>query len=452
MSGKILKLNIESFKGLVNVDLDWDNEYAIMAIIADGGLGKTSLVTFVKACLTGIVEEEDINLATQKAKGSLDFILNDKKYTVDISKTKKSETVKIRSENNMSGGKEVLRSIVGNVSFSVLSLIKLDTGKQISEFKKIFHIDTTEKAAKRKVIYDSRTLINKQIEAIKGYLVQNNVDEAFKKKIIEYQNEKELGDLPEQLKRANEISEQKLLKGQDHTNNNAKITTLNDDIFTIDKQIALLQKQKEEKQEQINNLNKENEKIMEDITVIMEESLQNPKDELEKKIKDINDFNTERNKVILTVKKIQEMEALQKQSAGKTDELIKMDEEIETYVKSKIPDLGSIKLYEKKVEEDGTVTEDREGIYFEDKPISILSTTEAISFGMKLKAAINPDGLPIILLDDFESVGSIGRAALEDMASKGWQALVAEVDSKQSNLKVVLKNNLHDTEEKVIKA
>ncbi len=115
MAGKILRAHIESFGGVTNKDIDM-SEYSVLALIADGGKGKSSIINFFTAALTGVVPDEAINAVTGKAKGFLEFIGNDgMNYRVELSTTKKSDTVRIKSANNMSGGKEVLRKVVGNV-------------------------------------------------------------------------------------------------------------------------------------------------------------------------------------------------------------------------------------------------------------------------------------------------------------------------------------------------
>lgn len=457
MSGKILRLQIEAFKGIQNLDLDWDNEYAIMALIADGGLGKSSVLEFVETCLNGIVPESAINELVKKAKGSLLFEKEGKKYTVEISKTKKSETVKIRSDNNMSGGKEVLRDIVGSVAIAPFSIMKMDADEQTEEFKKIFKIDTSALTGKRKAVYDQRTLINGQIKSIRNTLQQAQIINAegvinkeFTEKMTIYQEEKLVGDIPDKLKKAREDNE-KLGHTQNLWNQTQdKINDLENDITELDKQILLLQEQRNNKKANVDKLGQENATRLEYLKSVEPVDLS----EIEKELKEINDHNTERSRIIIHISKIQEMEELQEQSATKTKALKDFDKEIEDYIKKAIPEnLGSIKLYEPKTDpETGAVTEDRKGIYWNEKPVSILSKTEAITFGMELKSAVNPNGLSVLLLDDFESVGSLGVKALNEMAQKGWQALIAEMDLKQSNLKIVLKKDLTNVkEDKTIK-
>lgn len=445
MSGKLLRLSIESYKGIQNLSLDWENEYAIMALIADGGIGKSSVLEFVEACLDGIVPDEAINTFTNKAKGSLEFEKNGDKFTVEVSKTKKSETVKIRSNNNMSGGKEVLRKIVGSVAIAPFALMKMDVESQVNEFKKIFTIDTAALDGKRKATYDQRTIINGQIKSIVTVLQQadiiskeGTVNPDFKEKMEKYQEEKSTGDLPDRIKTATDTNEEIKKKQADFENTVDKIQGYENDMIELDKQIQLLQQQRNNKVTQKNLLEVSNDERL----AFLKENQPVDMQQLETELHEINDHNTERGRIVVHVSKIQELEDLQNRAAEKTKALKETDKEIDAYIKSAIPELVTIKMYEPKTDEEGKVVEERKGIYWNDKPISILSKTEAITFGMELKSAVNPDGLQILLLDDFESVGSLGRAALEHMAGMGWQALIAEMDLNQTDLKVVLKKDL----------
>jgi hypothetical protein len=441
-SGKILKLRIESFKGIDNLTLEWEDGYAILGIMADGGVGKTSVMAFVEACMTGVVPDEAINLATKKAKGNLDFELDGKKYTIDISKTKKSETVKIRSEDNMAGGKEVIRRIVGPVAFSPFELVKMEPAEQVKEFKKIFNVDTTSLVSARQIVYDERTLINRSIKQINNWMQQNGIviDEEFLKKLEQYAEPKELGELPAQLEHAKKINDERWLK-QTNLGYAAK------DKERLNLEIKELEKQIRAKEEELLTINDNVLKIEN----FLAENPEIPVTPIEQEIREIAEHNELRSNLTLVIAKQQELESYIAESAIKTKLIKEKDEEIQEYIKNAIPEMEDIKLYEPAVAEDGTVTEDRNGLYYQEKPISVLSTTEQITFGMALKEQINPNGLPVLILDDFESVGSLGREAVDEMAARGWQAIIAEVDPSQSTLKVVLKNTIKDAQPKVIK-
>lgn len=469
MSGKILRISIEAFMGIKNMDLEWDQEHAIMGIIGDGGTGKTSIMKFVKACMDGIIPEESINLETQKAKGYLNFVLNGKAYTIEISKTKKSETVKIRSEQDMSGGKEVLRKIVGNVSLSPFALRRMAAGDQTEEFKKIFKIDTTALKNDRNKIFQDRRIINAQVKQLKTTLQtegvlddKGNVIVSFSEKMERYQEVKILEPVLDQLKEANGIKATLTQKSNELESNNQKSLQIDAFVKDINKQIKILEQRKADhlaQKELLTGQNTEIEKYIENsstITILMDGDgekmmVQDAVEFLEAKVTEYGDHNQVRNNIVVNVSKLQQMNDLVESSNIKSGDLDKKDKEIEGYIKSVLPPMDSISIYEPTFDEEGKPVDTREGIYWNQKPINILSTTETITFGMELQKFVNPDGLPILLFDDFESLGSLGRNAVDYMSASGWQALTAEVDPKQTDLKVILKKSVNDTEAKLLK-
>lgn len=449
MLGKILKLHIEAYKGLKDIDINWEDEYNILALIADGGLGKSSIVDFVKSCLTADVNDYDINTVLEKAKGDMDISLGGKVYKIVLSKTKKSETLKLYSPDKTVGGKEAIRLLVGNVAISPFEVCKKDTGEQISFFKKVFKIDSAALETEYNVVYDERTLINRQINAINAYFLKEGINENFlKEKLAAYQEEKKLGELPDLLILAKKKNKERDIVITEQDTAERDLRFINSNINEYEDQIKLLQQKIStkilEREYQIKVIN---EKVM-----FLEENKPQDESAIQKQIDDINNYALEREKLSGFVMKVNELNDLTESSKNKTTSLKEKLKAIDDLIISLTPDLKDIKMYQPKKSETGEVLETREGIFWMDKPIGILSTTEKIAFGIELQKAINPNGLPLLLIDDFESVGSLARKEIIEMIKKeGYRAIVAEMDLNTPNLKVVLKNDfISSPEDKVL--
>lgn len=475
MAARILRLKIVSYGGIVNKEIVWDEDYSILAIIGDGGTGKSSIEGFAEACLTGVIPDEAINIFTGKARGTMEFEKDGKKYVIDISKTKKSETVKISNEDKMSSGKEVLRNVVGRVAVDPFSICKKKPEEQIEYFQQIFHIDTTALETQYQNIYQSRTTVNRQKKDLIGFLNLDgaaSIDAAAKAE--KYKEEKVLGDLPEKMTTANVTNTARLLAEQEIENtktrkvgisgkvdtNLAEIKQLEDYITDLENKIATAKGRINDRQLLIVACNEEMgmaDNIITEKTKWLAETPAVDVSDLQRQIDEINEYNVERGKHLIWMAKYDEYNKKVQESKDLTQELKNKEAEILKAITDKQGDLKNIKLYVpvKPTEEEETTDakdakvekpapDDRLGLYWRDKPISVLSTTEKMQFGFELQAEINP-GFPILLLDDFESVGSGGRAELVKMCQdKGWTALVTIVDPRQGDLKIELKNDLNE--------
>lgn len=449
MAGKILKLHIEAFKGIKDVNIDWEDDYNILALIGDGGLGKSSVTEFVEACLTGIVDEEAINLELGKAKGNIDLLLNNKKYNISIAKTKKSETVKIYGEDKMSGGKEAIRDLIGKVAINPFEICKKDTGEQIEYFQKMFNIDAKVLQGEYQTVYDERAAINRQVNKIGQYLLENGVDEKFGETLAKYKEPKELGDREERLTLAKQTNQQITDAHGNVDTLSTEIKTLDQDILDYEEQIRQIQVRIDAKKERKTTcegiIEEKNKFIL--ATPVVDIAV------LQQEIQEINEYTITRNSLTAIVLKIKELDDAKLESKEKTEALKKKLKEIDDYIVSCTPKLETIKMYQvTKDPETGAVTEAREGIYWNEKPIRILSTTEKIAFGIEFQKAVNPTGLTMLVIDDFESCGTVARKEIVTMVKElGYKAIVAEMNLDEPTLKVVLKHDIvkSDTDKEV---
>jgi hypothetical protein len=446
MSSKILRLHIESFKGVNDLSIDF-NDKPIIALIADGGIGKSSVLGFVQACVEGRVPEEAINQVTKKAKGSLDLQIDDKQYTITISRSKKSESVKIKGSDGMEGSKEVLRKIIGPVAISPFELKDLKPEDQLIEYKKLCKIDTAEIDKQLKELRTERTMIGRRKKELEGWL---KTDPAYsidmEEKMERLANPIILDPLMAKLDAANKKIQEIAQIRQTLTNLEVNEKGILQNISDIEEQIANLQKRLEAQRESLKTTRAE----LANTDIMLQSRLQDEPniEEIQQEIKVANEHNAERERLQEYLLKYKELEEKQQEYEEKSQEIDRKEKEKGDLIVANGLSVPGLEFREPKTDSEGAVVDDSEGLYFEGKPLSFLSTTEIIKFGVMLKNAIDErngnKGLPVLIMDDFESVGSKGRAEVERLCrEEGYQALVAIMDPEVSQLKVVIQNDLN---------
>lgn len=449
MSGKILRIFIESYAGLRDIDIEWPEDKSIMALIADGGEGKSSMINFVKAALKGKVEEEHINLITKKARGHIDFMMDNVPHKITISKTEKSETIMVYGKDGMKGGVTTLRRLIGTVALDPFWLKKLDVQKQAEFLQEYFGLDTKDLDERRKIIYKERTAINSSIKELDTILKTNKhygSDPVALAKTYEEDKSEQLRQLVFDRDAGNEKNLYIVELEAKIKSNLDKISQKHDERTELEKQIQMLIKKLEIIDEDVANISNS---IEEDNNWL--ERPENQKidiQEVQSQIDEINNYNFQQKEVAAYIQNALRLEKYRKESEQKSAALKEIDAERERYIKEKQPQVPGLVVYNPSESDGDTPAETRNGMYWHDKPIGVLSTTEIITMCVELQKAMNPNGLPILLLDDFESVGSKGQAeVLKLCQEEGYQAIVSFMDPKQSDLKIVLKNDLsHETE------
>lgn len=448
MSDKILRAYIESYKGVVDTEIDFEQNN-ILAVIGDGGTGKTSIIEFFKTIVTATVPEHHINIGRGRAAGGVDLQINGKVYKVKFTRTKKSETVSVVSPDNMRGGKEVLRELVGAVAIDPFYLQGLDLKDQIREFKKLMRIDTKDFDKRIKEAEGEREVIGRMVRNLDGSIKNdpnNRID--FEQHKAKYAKEKEMNTRQEDLKEYIKHNQEHARKTEKVKSLELRTETINDDILAIDRQIEELLKQKQKMQDtQV--------AIAHDLDATSEWLAENPPkdtDALQAEIDEIHEFNRERSSLLAFFDKKEEYAKKLQEYNDQKALVTKMVAEKQEYIKNNLVQIPGFEFLEPKYDDQGQLVDDREGPYYNGVPLSGLSTTELVTFAIEFKKSL-VGGLPVVIVDDLESVGSKGRAALAQMCHEGkCQAIVSIMDAKVNDLKIVLKNDLNISDSDIANA
>ena len=165
---KIIRLESENIKGLRAVEIEPDGSLVVVA--GKNGAGKTSVLDSIWYALGGkdALPSKPIRNGEKKAHIKLD--LGD--IVVERSFTEGDSKVKVRSKDGATyqSPQAMLDALCSKLAFDPLELSRLDAKKQAEALRKLVGIDFSQLDAKRKGLYDSRTLVNRQLTAAKAKL------------------------------------------------------------------------------------------------------------------------------------------------------------------------------------------------------------------------------------------------------------------------------------------
>jgi hypothetical protein len=340
----------------------------------------------------------------------------------------------------MKGGKEVLRSLVGTVAIDPFWLASLDLKEQIKEFKKLVRVDTSAIDAAIKQEIGERELMGRMVRQLDGAIKDDpNNHIAMDQHLAKYEKELPLEDRPEKLQKAIQHNREYAIKQTAIENAEARLESLVEEIDDINNRINDLIKLRQRKHDEITE-------IQIGVSNTQQWLAANPEldtTQMQLEIDEINQFNLERANLQSYLKKIEQKKDYDQQYEQQKQKVRELENQRAELVKNATRVIPDFEFLEKRYDDDGKLIDDREGPYYRGVPISALSHTELVLFAINFKQSLDGNGLPVIIVDDLESVGSEGRAALEELCRQGkCQAIVSMVDTKQSDLKLVLKNDL----------
>lgn len=437
MSGKILKLHIVSYYGLQDVKLDLGSKYQIMAVFADGSTGKTSLLNFCNAVITGNVEAEAMNWNTGVAKGSSEVEIDGKLYRVEISKTKKSETFKVYHNDGHIGGKEIWRKLTGEAQIDPFALVKEKPEEQLKKLKNWLQIDTSTIDQKKKDKSDTRKLEKKILAQKKSFLEQHPQQAIdLEAKAIRLMEEKPVEVLQEKLKTSITHNNEVVMLQAQLGGINSKIIDFQSEIEGLERRLALTRGHLESFQKSATEVE---EKLNKKPAI--------PLEDIYEEIRLVEAHNLERRDFLEYMDKVRDLKDHEKTVADLTSQIEIYENEREKYIEQSLSVLPGLSIQEPIKNEEGEVVDAREGILYHGRPLASLSTTETMTFGIELKEAMSGKakngGIKMIFVDDYESTGSGGQQAIAKLCEeKGWSAILAVMDTDQEDLKITLTNEL----------
>lgn len=424
---KLKKLEVSSFAGISPhspVILDFSQSKFITAT-GDNGVGKTSLLNaLLVACgqlsHTGKDGKNFINQDTDKIDINFEFVGKDRcNYVVRCTKSKFELTYEGEAVPEPITKMKELLGVVGVSPMEIknrplkeiVKWLASYGSKSAEDFDK--QLDKLKKGIKTSV--ESRASANRSLKGLNEFL----------------ENEPMYNDW--------EGSEKKYIQAPDIKELSRKLTDAgnkSDKFIQNEAKVKAQQLRKEQIDEQISKLNKEAEEVNGNISVgkkWLEDNKTAKKDydDVKKKYdtaaQDVSDFNKWQE---IKRKKLErdEFETLSQKADNAEKELLKEVKELQAEI---LPDIKGVELITEDTQENGKLI--KEGLYWNGKNTAQLSESEFWKLVLEIWRKFK---VKVIVIDNFQSLGTMAVEILERLEKDGAYILAAEMDRKTKSLNI----------------
>jgi hypothetical protein len=423
------KIEVKNFAGIddskpVLICLGKDSKNIVTAG-GDQEVGKTSFLTAIKGTLGAnleLKEENYVNQKTGKIETDLEFVYKGRRFRCTWRKSYfkvqeyiTDEVLKREGWTDQRNPTELLKVMFGYVAQTPESLRLKDGKAQIEEFKKVIgaSLDETEIKLKKdfEEVSKSRTEANRSYTGIKKKLEETPMYvnwEEFEKlysqeKSIESEKSKYLQAQEKSSKyqeaqlRLSSLQEQKTSKAKEIQDLENKLITLKNEQAALDEKIEV------------------GEKYINDNSSVISEF-----EEISKSYLEISQYIADRNNwlgVVTSKKEMEEYESLIQAFDSQKDTIKAKLRELYT---SMLPNIEGLEIIS--VEE--LDSDKKVGVYYKDKPISILSESELWGLYLQIWDALN---IKFVIIDNISDLGSRAVEIINQMAAEGVYFFAAKM-------------------------
>lgn len=438
---KIISAKVENFKNIDHRIIEANG--ASFAIIGKNGKGKSSLMQALMSAFDGrMVSEHVIKNGEEKASvrvriaGTIGGQPEEYDITIRFNEKHKKGDIEVRNMDGevVKGGKQFLRSMVGNVSFDVFEFIrrgKTADGKpslpgqreQVSLVKTLLPDAVREElgniSVEYKEKYDERTLVNRETERLFALV---NSSAYTQDEINEYAEPKPMDIINEELKKVSEqrAKRAKVVDGIAQL----KVTSerLERQIIESSAEIDMLRKKIDEIEKQQAIYITQNKEVLEKVRAGNEWLKKNPEVEtdIEQRVNEINEHNAKHEQIKLYLEAYERAEKSKNDGTKLTEELKKLDDRKSALTSSaELPVPG--------------LSFDDDRIYYNGLPFDETSQPKStiIGVGMKIAMALNPS-LKVVTIPDGSLLDDESLDMIIRMAQKyGYQVIIELVSDDQ---------------------
>lgn len=424
------KIEVKNFAGIddskpVLIYLGDKDNQKILTAEGDQEVGKTSWLTAIKGLLGAsleLKEENYINNKTKKIESDLEFVYNGRTFRCTWRKSYfkvqefiKDEDLGREGWSDLRNPTELLKKMFGYVAQTPETLRLKDGKAQIEEFKKVIGASLDETEVKLKKDFDevskSRTEANRSYTGIKKKLEETpmyvNWEESEKlyseEKSIESEKAKYLQAQEKSSKyqeaqlRLSSLQEQQASKAKEIQELENKLITLKNEKTALDEKIEV------------------GEKYINDNSSVLVEF-----EEINKSYLEISQYVADRNSwlgVVASKKEMEEYESLVQAFDSQKDTIKSKLRELYT---SMLPNIEGLEIIS--VEE--LDSDKKVGVYYKDKPISILSESELWGLYLQIWEALD---IKFVIIDNISSLGSRAIEIINHMAEEGVYFFAAKM-------------------------
>jgi len=412
---KIIRLESENIKRLHAVEIKPDG--SLIVIGGKNAQGKTSVLDSIEYALGGTssIPSKPIHKGEKKARIVVEF--DNIIVTRTFSESGSKLVVSDKEGFTKNSPQALLDSLVGKLSFDPLAFISMKPDEQLKIVKELAGIDFSDMDAEIKMIYDDRTMVNREIKSIQAqataitpYKGMPEGEVLVTELVKQLEERTEINQKNEDERRLLQVWQNQLLESSDH------LDQLREEIKKLrekwDISVKLYGHQKkliEEKKEEIENLKDEDADYIR--TVISQA------EEINQKIR----FNNKRNELLFDLEVRQQ----------KVDKITKRLEEIEDeklnlISSSKLPIAG--------------LTFDSSTLYYNGIPFTDQSSSaEQLRVSVAMGFAMNPK-LKILLIRDGSLLDEDNLKMIAEMAEKEGGQLWLERVGEGKECQVIIED------------
>lgn len=397
---KIIKLTAENVKRLKAVEITPDGE--VVLITGKNGQGKTSVLDAIWFALGGERTQKDTPEPIRKGAKEARVILDLGDMTVTRNWTSNDKSY-LKIENaagqQQKSPQALLDSLVGRLTFDPLEFARMEAKEQARTLAELAKIDLNQFEAKRKELYDQRTIVNREIRRLETNMVDTmQIDSK----------------LPDKEISVNDVMAEYQAATDTMAANNANRRKLKDlGSRFIEKKEAI-----EELRARLSEMEKEYEGIRaEGKTLKAEvEALVDPDVEaLKTKLSQVEEIN----KKVREQKRYLEAKAAHDKASKENGELTRameaIDAEKEAAIKSAPLPVEGLSF-------------DESGVLFNGLPFAQASDAERLRISLAMAMALNPS-IRVIRVRDGSLLDSASLKLVEEMArEKDYQVWIEYVD------------------------
>jgi len=167
---KILELRASNVKNIKAVEIKTGGK--AVTLTGKNGAGKSAVIDTILLALGGGKMSESIRNGETKAEAYIDL----GEYQVKKVSTASGDRLEVKSGNMVAKSPQaLLNNLLGQLTFDPLAYLGLDEKKQREILLKLIGVDLTDYEALRKVVFDERTVANREVKRLEGVLSELDV-------------------------------------------------------------------------------------------------------------------------------------------------------------------------------------------------------------------------------------------------------------------------------------
>lgn len=422
---RVVKLVAENVKGLKAVEIIPDDNFQVIS--GKNEQGKTSVLDVIWLALAGGAASKStvrpVRDGADNALASVDLgdIIATRKWT---SNEKSTLQVVSKEGAKFSSPQKMLDELVGKLSFDPLAFSNLDTKDQLKTLLELVNIDPTPIELQKKKVFDDRTIVNREVKALKTQLESFP---AFGEDVPDAELQpsdilKEMTEAQTQLQRNNEKRTQYNNLSNQYNALKQEIEFENKQIAQLEAQLAKLKQLQEERSFKLTNMANEGSQLHNVVQSLVDPDMT----VFNTKLAEVDEINKKvRNKQAAEKVKDQYKEASAKSNVL-TAKLSALEEEKQNMISAaKFPIEG--------------LSFDETGVLYNGVPFKQCSAAERLRVSMAMAMALNPK-LKVIRILDGSLLDSTNMKVIESMAKEQDYQVWIEVVDESGKVGITIEN------------